>query len=296
MKNDRRIRWNKVEPKNLNLKGLKVIVVGGTGGIGRAISRFMASLGAQVVVVGQTFRDIDTPEIRFIKADLSLMSEAKRVAPQLGAESANLVIFTTGIFAAPEREQTSEGIERDLAVSYLSRLVIIQQIAAHLGKKLPSAALKPRIFIMGYPGAGQTGNPDDLNAEKSYKPMAAHLNTVAGNEMLVHYFAKRYKDINFYGLNPSLLPTNIRSNYMGANSFKFRAAEWLIRLISISTETYAERLTPLLLSPDIENYSGSLFDQKGNAIHSSPGFTGSHIDKFMTASEELVTRALPKLN
>jgi NAD(P)-dependent dehydrogenase (short-subunit alcohol dehydrogenase family) len=89
----------------------------GTGGIGRALSRFMASRGASVVVVGWTFRDSDVPGIEFVKADLSLMREAQRVAVLLPAEDLDLLVFTTGIMAGPEREETAEGIERDMAVS-----------------------------------------------------------------------------------------------------------------------------------------------------------------------------------
>jgi hypothetical protein len=70
-----------IEPRHL--KDLKVAVVGGTGGIGRALSRFMASRGAHVTIVGQTFRDQDVPGIEFIKADLNLMGEAKRVGEAL---------------------------------------------------------------------------------------------------------------------------------------------------------------------------------------------------------------------
>lgn len=124
MKIDKSVKWNRLDPKTINLIGLKVVIIGGTGGIGRALSRFMASCGANITVVGQTFRDSDIPEMRFVKADLSLMSEAKNVAEKIDAESANLIIFTNGIFAAPKREETSEGIERDLAISYLNRLVI----------------------------------------------------------------------------------------------------------------------------------------------------------------------------
>ena len=61
----------------------RVAVVGGTGDIGRALARTLASHGANVVVVGQTFRDADVPSIEFIEADLSLMSDARRVAAQL---------------------------------------------------------------------------------------------------------------------------------------------------------------------------------------------------------------------
>lgn len=134
MKRNKSIAWRRLDPSSLTLNGTKVAIVGGTGGIGRALSRFMASRGARVVVVGQTFRDSDVPRIEFAKADLSLMREADRVAKTLPSEKLDLVVFTTGIFAAPERQETVEGIERDMAVSFLSRLVILREIAPVSGR------------------------------------------------------------------------------------------------------------------------------------------------------------------
>src|SRR5262245_38901129 len=158
MKRDKSFTWRRIDAASLDLKGLKVAVIGGTGGIGRAFSRFMASRGASLVVVGQTFRDSEVPGIEFIKTDLSLMREARRVAALLPAETADLFVFTTGILAGPKRQETAEGIERDMAVSYLSRLVIVREIAPHLGKRRPAAQMKPRVFVMGFPGVGPTGS------------------------------------------------------------------------------------------------------------------------------------------
>ena len=78
--------------------------------------------------------------------------------------------------------------------------------------------MKPRVFIMGFPGSGQTGNLNDLDAEKSYGRWAVHMNTVAGNEMLVLDAAKRYPDASFFGLNPGFISTNICSNLLGLRS------------------------------------------------------------------------------
>src|SRR5687767_1517657 len=126
--------WKPVSPKSLDLSGKRVVVVGGTGGIGRALSRLMAARGAQVTIVGRTFREADTPRISFMKADLELMSEALRVGQTLPAEELDLVVFTTGIMPGPERTETAEGIERDLAVSYLSRLAMLREIGPRLGR------------------------------------------------------------------------------------------------------------------------------------------------------------------
>lgn len=292
MKRDKTFTWRRVDPSTLDLTSLKVAIIGGTGGIGRALSRFMASRGASVLVVGQTFRDSDVPGIEFIKADLSLMREAQRVGTSLPAETFDLFIFTTGIFAAPKRQATAEGIERDMAISYLSRLVIVREIGPRLAKLRPAAPMKPRVFIMGYPGTGQGGILDDLNAEKSYRATPVHMNTVAGNEMLVLDAAKRYSNASFFGLNPGLIKTDIRSNFLGAETLRFRLIEWMIGLMSPSADTYAERLTPLLVSPDLEGHSGAMFDQKGRAILPTPKLTdSSYVKAFMAASVALVSRA-----
>ena len=291
MKRDRSLVWRRVDPKSLDLTGKQVAVVGGTGGIGRAVSRFLAARGASVLIVGQTFRDAGVPRIDFLKADLSLMREARRVGASLPAEALDLVLLTAGIFAAPKRQETPEGIERDMAVSYLSRLVIVREIAPRLGKDRPAASLKPRVFIMGYPGTGQAGALDDLNAESSYRSMAAHMNTVAGNEALVLDAANRYPNASFFGLNPGLIKTNIRSNLLGANTLRFRIAERVIGLVTPSAETYAGRLAPLLVSPDIEGHSGAMFNRKGEAILPTATLTEDYVRRFIAASEALAARA-----
>lgn len=294
MKKDNRIAWQRVDASSLDLKGWKVAVVGGTGGLGRAISRSLASRGASVTVVGQTFRDADVPGIEFVKADLGLLREAERVAKALPAEQLDLVVFTTGIIAAPQRQETAEGLERDMAVSYLSRLVMLRELGPRLGKDRPAerAKRKPRVFIMGYPGTGQAGTLGDLNAEKSYNAMTVHMNTVAGNEMLVLDATKRYPQATFFGLNPGLIKTNIRDNFLGKGSLKSRVMESLIGLFTPTPEAYAERITPLLASPDIEAHSGAMFNQKGSAVLPSPQLAdGAHVGRFLAESEALVARA-----
>jgi len=292
MKRDKNFVWRRVDTASLDLKGMKVAIVGGTGGIGRAFSRFMASRGASVVVVGQTFRDSDVQGIEFIKADLSLMREAQRVAALLPAENLDLLVFTSGIMAGPKREETAEGIERDMAVSYLSRLVIVREIGPRLGMNRPAAPIKPRVFIMGFPGTGQAGKLDDLNAEKSYGRWAVHMNTVAGNEMLVLEAAERYPNATIFGLNPGLIGTNIRSNLFGGDTLLYRFTEWMTGLLAPSAETYAERLTPLLVSLDLEGHSGTMFNRKGLAILPTAKLTdSSYVNAFIAASEALVSRA-----
>ena len=127
------LKIDRVSAEGLDLTGRKVAIVGGTGGIGRALAQLLARRGARVTVVGQTFRDPGVAGLDFLKADLNLMREARRVADALPAEELDLLILTTGIIAAPKREVTAEGIERDLAVSYLSRRAIVRALGPRRG-------------------------------------------------------------------------------------------------------------------------------------------------------------------
>jgi len=289
MKKDPNISWRHVDAASLNLQGKKAIVVGGTGGLGRAITQLLAARGASVVVAGQTFRDAGNPTIEFVKADLSLMPEAQRVAKQLPAETADLLLFTAGIIASPQRQESKKGLELDMAVSYLNRLVMLREMAPRLGKDRPADAKRPRVFNMAYPGGGQIGTPEDLNAERGYKAMAQHMNTVAGNEVLVLDAVKRYPRIDSFGLNPGFVKTNIRSNLLG-NKWFFGLLESLIGIFNPTPEQYAARMVPLLVTPDIEGRSGTMFDKNGRAILPSAGLTEAHIQKFLAASEAMVAR------
>ena len=279
-------------PGAVGVWGKRVAAVGGTGGIGQAISRKLAAQGARVTVVGQRFRDEGTKGLEFLKADLGSMNEALRVARALKAESPDLWLLTTGIFAGPKREATAEGLEKDMAVSFLSRLAMIRELGADWTSPRPAGERRPRVFVMGAPGTGHVGALDDLNAEQKYESMKVHMNTVAGNEALVHVAAKRYPGVAFFGLNPGLIKTNIRANVLGGQgSFRFKAVESLIGFFTPSTEDYADLMVPLLLSPELDAHSGALFNARARPIERSEGMTLEHAEKLISASEALIDRA-----
>lgn len=287
MKKDRSFPELTLTP-NQDLTNKNIVVIGGTGGLGQALSRKIASQGANVLVVGQTFRDQQTRGIQFLQADLSLMSEAKRIADEIPAESIDMLIFTTGIFAAPERQETSEGIERDFAVSYLNRFVILNHLAHRLGQL---KAHKIRVFVMAYPGSGDIGQTEDLNWERSYKAMAAHMNTVAGNEILVHYAAKIFPHFNTFGINPGVVKTNIRSNWIGDKKLLSGLLEGLIGMFNPTPAQFAEKLVPILFAPELEQHNGALLTREGKALYPSKGIQDkNHVNAFIQSSYTLLEK------
>ena len=78
----------------------------------------------------------------------------------------------------------------------------------------------------------------------------------------------------------------------GQDSFRHRITEGIIGLLTMSAETYAGRIVPLLFSADIESASGALFNQKGMAILPSENMTPTYVHDYMEASDTLLRRAL----
>jgi hypothetical protein len=287
--------------EHLDLAGKKLAVIGGTNGLGRAIAQQALARGAEVTVVGRTFRDAPAARLTFVPADLSSMSEAARVGLELPAESLDVVLFTTGTFAAKTREETPEHVERDMAISYLSRLAILQGLSPKLGTARANGAPTPRVFVMGSPGYGVLGDPSDLNSEDNYRAMAAHANTVAGNEILVLGAKDRFPGPAFFGLGPGLIKTGIRANYLGDGSVTHKLAETAIGVLAQSPETYAKRMVPILFAPELEGRTGLMFGSTtrlgilrggDQPILPTQGLDNAYVDRYLSASETLLRHAL----
>ena len=186
-----------------------------------------------------------------------------------------------------------EGIELDMAVSCLSRFVMVREMAERLGKNRSAGKSKPRVFIIGLPGSNQKGNPDDFNSEGSYSLLTAHSNTVIGNEALVLDGAVRYPKVNFYRLSPGIIKSGITTGTLGDGSFLFKLQQMLVGALFQSADEYAERILPLLVSPDIEDYSGAMFGRHGDPIHaSSSRLQKPYLQRVIEESEKLAKKAL----
>jgi NAD(P)-dependent dehydrogenase (short-subunit alcohol dehydrogenase family) len=278
----------------LDLSSKRLLVIGGTNGLGRAIAGLALARGADVTVVGRTLREFPQGQPKFVRADLSLMADASRLGEDLAVEDVDVALFTTGIIAAPTREETAEGIERDMAVSFLNRVAILKGISGRLGIARPAGAPQPRVFVMGSPGSGALGNPDDLNSELRYKAMAAHANTLAGNEALALGANGMFPGPAYFGLGPGLIKTGIRENFMGRNgSLSYRLFEGAIGFFLQSPDRYARRIVPLLFTPELNGRSAILFNRKGHPTSPSKGFDAAHVTRYVIATTQLLNRALP---
>jgi len=285
------LKWTRLNIKENSLNDKKIAIIGGTNGLGRAIALEFISKGAEVIVVGRTFRDQGIPRLNFIQADLSEIKRVKSLVKELPAEMLDILIMTQGIFAGKQRKTNSDGIELDMATSFLSRYVIIQEIADRIGKNRTNSSTKPRVFVWGFPGGKRKATLDDFNSEKNYRWAVAHINTVVGNESLVLDSAERLPSINFYGMNPGIISSNIMAGVLGDRSILLKMQQTIMGMLFQSSEKYAKTITPLLVSTDIEQYTGVMFGRHGDPIHSNPTLLDkSYVKRVIEESEKLTDR------
>ncbi|MDR2244719.1 MAG: SDR family NAD(P)-dependent oxidoreductase [Burkholderiales bacterium] len=289
MKRDKTLTWT--PPATLDFTGKNIVIVGGTGGIGRALAHQCAAKGAQVTVVGRTFRDEGTAGITPLLADLSKMKEAERVGQMLPAEELDALLFTTGIFADYVRQETADGLEKDMAISYLSRLVVLRSMGSRLNQTRPDNK-RPRVFIMGYPGTGRQAVINDMNSEKNYARWTAHQNAVAGNEALVYDASKRYPNLDVFGLNPGFVQTDIRDEiFFKRGGILNKIGFWITAFMTRTPEDYAQRVLPLFVASELTGQSGKHFDKNGNAILPSNWINDANCKELIRVSEALISRA-----
>lgn len=282
------------------LPSRKILVVGGTAGIGKAASVSALQKGAQVTVVGRRAPDAALKGVKFVQKDLSLLKNAAELADEVNIEEIDTILLTTGIIAAPQRQVSAEGLELDLAVSYLSRYAFMRSVLnKEFGSKRIDKSVKPRVYIMGFPGSNQTATLDDFNSERSYSVMTAHSNTVVGNEALVSHLNDAYQGaVNVYGINPGIIKTEIRDNLFGKGSWTSSIVETAIGWFTWTADQYVDNtLIHLLTSPELENKSGALLNNKRGILPQSKFLQNEeNLKKVMAESERLTKLALDSHN
>ncbi|KAH8924264.1 NAD(P)-binding protein [Atractiella rhizophila] len=217
----------------LDLSSKQSAVVGGTQGIGEAIAIRLASLGSDVIIIGrnkelgnqvirqmrEVARDESVQTFEFFPADLSEISEMKRLAAVLSERCGNRGIHflfqTQGGPPNGQWKETVDGLEHRFAVQILSRFALPYLLAS-------SGTLKESVASLADPG-GKTEkfDGDDLDLRKvrqSYKlgPIShilasARRDGVVTDAMTLE-FNERFPHLKAIHLFPGIVPTKAASN------------------------------------------------------------------------------------
>lgn len=186
------------EPIDTDLSGQTVVITGGTGGLGRASAERIAALGARTVVIGRTPEKLAAVEdeidghVATYEADLSLMTEVRGLASRLLEEEERIDVLINNVgVLVPERQETSEGIEKTLAVDLAGHFLLTNLLLPRLVRTAPS-----RIVNITSGGMySERIRPHDLQFKRGeYKGATAYARAKRGQVILTSMWADRLVD------------------------------------------------------------------------------------------------------
>ncbi|MFI7126285.1 SDR family NAD(P)-dependent oxidoreductase [Nonomuraea sp. NPDC050153] len=185
------------------------MISGGTDGMGRALARTYLERGDTVAVIGRD-RSKALPGAVFIPADLSLISENRRVIAEINAEfpAVDALVLCARYFRT-HRFVTAEGLEGTFALEYLSRFLLSHGLTA------------PRL-VVNVSGPGQPTDLirwRDLMLERGYDGMTAQFQAGKANDLLGVAFAARHGSRTRYVLmHPGGVSTSVAGEYDAATA------------------------------------------------------------------------------
>jgi len=249
------------------------LVTGGTDGIGKEIALGLANFGHRVIIVGHNQEKGDraqreirqttgNPNVEFVRADLGLVSETARLAEDVTRRFPELhYLVLSADVVRGRRELTSEGIESNFAINYLSRFVLIRRMLPLLivtGR--PGSAA--RIVLVS--GAARNGRVyfDDVNLATNFGTLRAVGQFCQANDLLTVELARRLVEngqgnVTVNCLKRGVVKTNIRREFPWW--MKWLVPLLLDPLIGQTAHNAAKAALDLFSSEAFERFTGALF-------------------------------------
>ena len=178
----------------------RTFVVTGAGGLGFEDALALARAGAEVILASRNaekgahsvaaIRDqVPTARVRFETLDLASLASVEAFAARLADQTDRLdiLINNAGVMVPPERRRTEDGFELQLGVNHLGHFALTARLMPLLKR-----GQNARVVALSSVAARQGAiNLDDLNSERSYRPMEAYAQSKLACLMFAREFQRR---------------------------------------------------------------------------------------------------------
>jgi NAD(P)-dependent dehydrogenase (short-subunit alcohol dehydrogenase family) len=245
------------------VRGKRVVLTGGTGGIGLAAARQLALMGAELTIVGRSARratqataSIARP-VDVLIADLSTQVEVRRLAAEILARypRVDVLINNAGAMFGSRRLSVDE-IELTWAVNHLAPFLLTNLLLERLLGSAPARV----ITTASAAHHGAAAIPfDDLRAERSYAPLgwSRYGETKLANVLFTRELARRLEgtDVTANCFHPGFVGSGFNHN----NGWLMQLVMYASRLVARSPEKGADTLVWLADSASVRGVSGGYF-------------------------------------
>lgn len=285
-----------------HMQGRVCIVTGATNGIGEVTATALVKMGATVVIIGRnedkakaTITKIQSAvanaDVGYLIADLSLMSQVKRVADEFRATYDRLdVLVNNAGMIFEKRIITSEGLEMTFALNHMNYFYLTNLLLDRL-RATGTASQKARIINVASE-AHRFGNLnfDDIQNEKGYFGPRAYGHSKGMNIMHAYELHRRLSTENAPITVNSLHPGTVRTGFGQNNRGIMKYITQILGRFGLSPEQGADNSIYLASSPDVADVSGQYFIKREAKSPNSFVQNPDHWQRLWTYSEGILAQ------
>ncbi|MBT6430542.1 MAG: SDR family oxidoreductase [Rhodospirillaceae bacterium] len=276
------------------MKNARVIITGGTDGIGFVTAEELAVRGANVTLVGRNEQKcIDTvaiiknttgnPNISHELADLSLLRDVRELAERLLADPTPIDILVNNAGGYyQKRQQTDEGLEQTFALNHMAYFVLTNLLLERVHE-----AGQGRIINVAS-GVHKMGklNFSDPQGRVSYKGWPAYCQSKLMNVMFTNALARRLEGTatTANSLHPGFVASKFGHNNTGFVGLMMRMSQ---AVMAISPQAGAKTSVHLATDPELAATSGLYFEKSRETASSQDSLNVEAQERLWKLSEEV---------
>lgn len=260
----------------VDLTGRRILVTGGTSGLGRETSLALRDAGAQVIAGVRTVGAADVPGVLQEPLDLSQLSSVRAFAERW-VGPLDVVVANAGVMAIPDRRTSPEGWELQMATNYLGHFALV----LGLRRALAAGAGGRVVFVSS--GAHRAAPVDlsDLHFERrAYDPWLAYGQSKSATILAAVALAERWADdgVMANALNPGYIMTGLQRHVDDDTMRALGAMDDdgnLVEADYYKTPAQGAATSALLAgSPEVDGVSGAYFEDCRQAAVAAEGDDG----------------------
>ena len=245
------------------MEGKVCVVTGATSGIGKAAAAALATLGAQVVLVGRdqgraaaAAAEIGAagpvpPKVEI--ADLASMEQVRALAGRLAAlERIDVLINNAGLVLG-ERRVTKDGFEHVFAVNHLAPFLLTNLLLPKLTGSAPARV----VTVTSDAHSAAKLDLDDPGLEHGWDSWRSYANSKLANILFTRELARR---LDGTGVTANCAhPGVVRTGFGREGKLLLRLGTTIARPFFLSPERGADTIVYLASSPDVAAETGGYY-------------------------------------
>lgn len=257
--------------------GRRVVLTGGTGGIGLAAAEALAGLGARITIVArsqeraaaaleQIRSGTEGADVETAFAELTSLASVRGLAAELAERYPVIDVLVNNAGAMfRARTLTGDGIETTWALNHLAPFLLTNLLLEGLKQHPPA-----RIITTASDAHRRESLPlDDLKADRSYRAFGRYGQTKLANIAFTAELGRRLagSGVVAYCFHPGLVATGFNHN----NARRDRVAMTLIKPFCRTPAQGADTLVWLADADEVAGESGGYFTDRRQILPNAQG-------------------------